>query len=52
MSAREDCEAVRIGPTRRATRACIRTKLYQRHLESLARPVAAAISMRRSTLIG
>jgi NAD(P)-dependent dehydrogenase (short-subunit alcohol dehydrogenase family) len=48
----DDWDAVRIVPQRRATRACIRTKLYQRHLESLLSPFAAATSMRRSTLIG
>ena len=52
MSSREDCDAVRIGPHRRATRACIRTKEYQRHLDSRDRPRAAASSIRRSTLIG
>src|SRR5215470_8549336 len=52
MSVAEDWDAVRIVPHRRATLACIRTKLYQRHLESLLSPFAAATSMRRSTLIG
>jgi hypothetical protein len=52
MSSREDRDAVRIGPHRRATRACIRTKEYQRHLDSRDRPRAAASSIRRSTLIG
>ena len=38
--------------TRRATRACIRTKPYQRRLDSRAGPRASASSIRRSTLIG
>ena len=52
MSSREDSEPVSTGPTRRATRPCIRTKPYQRRLDSRAKPVAAASSIRRSTLIG
>ena len=57
MSSREDWDAVRIVPQRRATRACIRTKEYQRRLASRDRdnwgsPLAAASSIRRSTLIG
>ena len=52
MSAADDCDAVRIVPHRRATLACIRTKLYQRHLASLLSPLAAFSSIRRSTLIG
>ena len=52
MSAREACEAVRTGPTRRATRPCIRTKEYQRHLPTRAQPRDEASSIRRSTLIG
>ena len=52
MSVAEDCDAVRIGPHRRATRACIRTNEYQRHLPSLLSPFACAISIRLSTLIG
>ena len=52
MSAADDRDAVRIVPHRRATRACIRTNEYQRHLASLLSPLAAFSSIRRSTLIG
>jgi hypothetical protein len=52
MSSREDSEPVSTGPTRRATLPCIRTNPYHRRLDSRARPVAAASSIRRSTLIG
>ena len=48
-------DTVMTGPavaTRRATRACIRTKLYQRRRDSRASPRVAASSIRRSTLIG
>ena len=36
----------------RATRACMRTKLYQRRRDSRVSPRVAASSIRRSTLIG
>ena len=52
MSSRDDCEPVSTGPTRRATRPCIRTNEYQRRLASRDQPAAAASSIRRSTLIG
>lgn len=53
MSCLEEPETVRIGPIRAATRACIRTKPYQRRLPNCSlKPLAAWISMRRSTLIG
>ncbi len=52
MSSREDSEPVSTGPTRRATRPCIRTNPYQRRLDSRDRPLAAASSILRSTLIG
>ena len=52
MSWREDSEPVMIGPTRRATLACILTKEYQRRLVSLDHPVAWARSILRSTLMG
>ncbi len=52
MSARDDSEPVMTGPTRRATRACMPTNEYQRHLGIFRRPRAAFSSIRRSTLIG
>ncbi len=52
MSALEDSDPVMIGPTLRATRACIRTKEYQRHFVSREKPRASVSSIRRSTLIG
>ncbi len=57
MSSREDCDPVMIGPTRRATRPCIRTNEYQRRLpmrlsDRWVIGAAAASSIRRSTLIG
>ena len=38
MSSRDDSDPVMIGPTRRATRPCIRTNEYQRRLVSLDIP--------------
>ena len=55
MSSLADSDTVSSGASleiRRATRACIRTKPYQRHLDSFASPRAAPSSIRRSTLIG
>ena len=55
MSSRAEEDTVSSGAwaeTRRATRACIRTNPYQRHLDSRAIPRACSSSIRRSTLIG
>ena len=52
MSSHEDSEPVSTGPTRRATLPCIRTNPYHRRLDSREKPLAAASSIRRSTLIG
>ena len=52
MSAFDDSEPVSTGPIRRATRPCMPTNEYQRHLGILRRPRAAFSSIRRSTLIG
>src|SRR5260221_122949 len=42
MSSREDSEPVSTGPTRRATRPCIRTNPYQRRLDRRDKAPAAA----------
>lgn len=47
ISPQENCEAVRIGLHRRATRACIQTNEYQRHLASRDSRLAAASSILR-----
>lgn len=52
MSARLDSLTVRIGFSRGATRLCMRTKPYQRRIDSCLRSGAAFSSMRRSTLMG
>ena len=52
MSAFDDSDPVMTGPIRLATRPCMPTKEYQRHLGILRRPRAALSSIRRSTLIG
>ena len=55
MSRWDEADTVISGPDRarrRATRACIRTNPYQRRRESRPSGPRAAISMRRSTLIG